>query len=175
MHCLAALQQEVESRSPPPPPPLPFTPQVLQTLSIIIQNVRSETGIFFLFSNNHVNNIVSSNFDFEDEEVLGYYISFLKAISLKLNPLTVRFFLLKAPTPDSLTTTPTALTDQGEAYAGMSCFLCRNELSIGRATQGELLNCRSHHHSHRPGGGAPLQKSATALLSSKSNHVQAVT
>jgi len=69
---------------------------VLQTLSIIIQNVRSETGIFFLFSNNHINNIVSSNFDFEDEEVLGYYISFLKAISLKLNPLTVRFFLLKA-------------------------------------------------------------------------------
>mmetsp|Transcript_22278 Transcript_22278/g.58078 ORF Transcript_22278/g.58078 Transcript_22278/m.58078 type:complete len:931 (+) Transcript_22278:1608-4400(+) len=83
--------------------------QVLQTLSIIIQNVRSETGIFFLFSNNHVNNIVSSNFDFEDEEVLGYYISFLKAISLKLNPLTVRFFLLKDPTPSSLTTTPVAV------------------------------------------------------------------
>lgn len=59
--------------------------QVLQTLSIIIQNVRSETGIFFLFSNNHINNIVDLDFDFSDEEVLGYYISFLKTISLKLN------------------------------------------------------------------------------------------
>lgn len=71
--------------------------QVLQTLSIIIQNVRSETGIFFLFSNNHINNIVEVRFDFEDEEVLGYYISFLKTISLKLNKRTVQFFFdLKA-------------------------------------------------------------------------------
>lgn len=67
--------------------------QVLQTLSIIIQNIRSETGTFFLFSNNHINNIVEIRFDFEDEEVLGYYISFLKTISLKLNPKTVHFFL----------------------------------------------------------------------------------
>lgn len=68
--------------------------QVLQTLGIIIQNIKSETGIFFLFSNNHVNNIVAIRFDFEDEEVLGYYISFLKAISLKLNPSTVQFFMV---------------------------------------------------------------------------------
>ena len=144
--------------------------QVLQTLSIIIQNVKSETGTFFLFSNNQVgvggdtridffwpgqvcifserdrvaalyvctptvahphppifrphhaawpglqqhragmprftllyathphpprtqvNNIVEVRFDFEDEEVLGYYISFLKTISLKLNPSTVQLF-----------------------------------------------------------------------------------
>lgn len=52
--------------------------QVLQTLSIIVQNVRSETGIFFLFSNNHINNIVGISFDFNDEEVLGFYITFLK-------------------------------------------------------------------------------------------------
>ena len=66
--------------------------QVLQTLSIIIQNVRSETAIFFLFSNNHINNIVDLDYDFDDEEVLGYYISFLKTISLKLNTKTVQFF-----------------------------------------------------------------------------------
>jgi len=70
--------------------------QVLQTLSIIIQNVRSETAIFFLFSNNHVNNIVDLDFDFDDEEVLGFYVSFLKTISLKLNPTTVHFFLIDA-------------------------------------------------------------------------------
>lgn len=67
--------------------------QVLQTLSIIIQNIRSETGTYFLFSNNHINNIVEIRFDFEDEEVLGYYISFLKTISLKLNARTVQFFI----------------------------------------------------------------------------------
>ncbi|KAF8073073.1 ema [Scenedesmus sp. PABB004] len=72
--------------------------QVLQTLSIIIQNVRSETAVFFLFSNNHVNNIVDLDYDFDDEEVLGYYVSFLKTIALRLNAGTAQFFINAAPT-----------------------------------------------------------------------------
>ena len=67
--------------------------QVLQTLSIIIQNISSETGTYFLFSNDHVNNIIEIAFDFEHEEVLGFYISLLKAISLKLNRRTAQFFV----------------------------------------------------------------------------------
>lgn len=70
--------------------------QVLQTLSIIVQNLRSETGIHFLFSNNHLNNIVETQLDWEDEEVLGYYISFLKALSQRLDAATVQFFLMGA-------------------------------------------------------------------------------
>jgi protein CLEC16A len=73
--------------------------QVLQTLSIIIQNVRSETAIFFLFSNHHIDDIVDLDFDFSDEEVLGYYISFLKAISLRLSPATLHFFVDRRPRP----------------------------------------------------------------------------
>eukprot|EP00884_Botryococcus_braunii_P017498 jgi/Botrbrau1/4431/Bobra.0348s0020.1 len=66
--------------------------QVLQTLSILIQNIRSTTAIFYLFSNNHINEIVGMRFDFEDDEVLGYYINLLKTISLKLDARTVQFF-----------------------------------------------------------------------------------
>ncbi|BDA41766.1 probable protein CLEC16A homolog at N-terminal half [Coccomyxa sp. Obi] len=66
--------------------------QVLQTLSILIQNIRSTTAIFYLFSNNLVNEIVAMRFDFEDDEVLGYFINLLKTISLKFNSSTVQFF-----------------------------------------------------------------------------------
>jgi protein CLEC16A len=66
--------------------------QVLQTLSILIQNIRSTTAIFYLFSNNVVNEIVAMRFDFEDDEVLGYFINLLKTISLKFNASTVQFF-----------------------------------------------------------------------------------
>ncbi|GIL98320.1 hypothetical protein Vretimale_3711 [Volvox reticuliferus] len=86
MHYLHSVLQQPANRSGD------VAKQVLQTLSIIIQNIRSETGTYFLFSNNHINNIVEIRFDFEDEEVLGYYISFLKTISLKLNARTVQFF-----------------------------------------------------------------------------------
>lgn len=46
----------------------------------------------YLLSNNHVNSIIVHKFDFSDEDVMGYYILFLKTLSLKLNPHTIHFF-----------------------------------------------------------------------------------
>lgn len=66
--------------------------QVLQTLSILIQNIRSETAIFYIFSGDLINSIMALRFNFEDDEVLGYYINLLKTISLKFNASTVQFF-----------------------------------------------------------------------------------
>uniref|UniRef100_A0A8C4IZE6 C-type lectin domain containing 16A n=1 Tax=Dicentrarchus labrax TaxID=13489 RepID=A0A8C4IZE6_DICLA len=47
---------------------------------------------YYLLSNNHVNSIIVHKFDFSDEEIMAYYISFLKTLSLKLNNHTVHFF-----------------------------------------------------------------------------------
>ena len=46
----------------------------------------------YLLSNNYVNQIICHKFDFSDEEILAYYISFLKTLSLKLNKNTIHFF-----------------------------------------------------------------------------------
>lgn len=46
----------------------------------------------YLLSNNHVNSIIVLKLDFSDEEVLAYYISFLKTLSFKLNSHTIHFF-----------------------------------------------------------------------------------
>lgn len=46
----------------------------------------------FLLSNNHVNSIITHQFDFANEEIMAYYISFLKTLSFKLNPYTIHFF-----------------------------------------------------------------------------------
>ena len=43
-------------------------------------------------SNNHVNSIIVHKFDFSDEEVMAYYISFLKTLSFRLNKHTIHFF-----------------------------------------------------------------------------------
>uniref|UniRef100_A0A5S6QMS8 FPL domain-containing protein n=1 Tax=Trichuris muris TaxID=70415 RepID=A0A5S6QMS8_TRIMR len=66
--------------------------QLLQTLNILFENIRHETSLYYLLSNNHVNSIITHRFDFSDEEILAYYISFLKTLSFKLNPNTVHFF-----------------------------------------------------------------------------------
>ncbi|XP_010541101.1 PREDICTED: uncharacterized protein LOC104814647 isoform X2 [Tarenaya hassleriana] len=59
--------------------------QLLQTLSIMIQNLRSEHAIYYIFSNKHLNYLITYTFDFQHEEILSYYISFLRAVSGKLN------------------------------------------------------------------------------------------
>jgi hypothetical protein len=66
--------------------------QVIQTLSILIQNTDSEVSIFYLLSNNYINDLIVHRFDFGDEELLAYYISFLKTCSFKLNEKTILFF-----------------------------------------------------------------------------------
>lgn len=96
--------------------------QLLQTLNILFENISHETSLCeytcqmlfctdissfgctsnhqmcvylfldYLLSNNHVNSIIVHKFDFSDEEIMAYYISFLKTLSLKLNNHTVHFF-----------------------------------------------------------------------------------
>ncbi|CAK9325834.1 unnamed protein product [Citrullus colocynthis] len=63
--------------------------QLLQTMSIIIQNLKSEHAIYYLFSTEHMNKLITYAFDFRNDELLSYYISFLRAISGKLNKSTI--------------------------------------------------------------------------------------
>lgn len=63
--------------------------QLLQTISIMIQNLKSEHAIYYMFSNEHMNYLITYSFDFRNEELLSYYISFLRAISGKLNKNTI--------------------------------------------------------------------------------------
>mmetsp|Transcript_437 Transcript_437/g.749 ORF Transcript_437/g.749 Transcript_437/m.749 type:complete len:883 (+) Transcript_437:92-2740(+) len=67
--------------------------QVLQTLSILIQNLSSDMAVYYMLSNNTLNELIlHKGFDLDDEELLAYYISFLKTLSLKLNKSTIQFF-----------------------------------------------------------------------------------
>ncbi|ONI27193.1 hypothetical protein PRUPE_1G073600 [Prunus persica] len=63
--------------------------QLLQTISIMIQNLKNEHAIYYMFSNEHMNYLITYSFDFQNEELLSYYISFLRAISGKLDRNTI--------------------------------------------------------------------------------------
>ncbi|KAM1499923.1 hypothetical protein ACFX15_022081 [Malus domestica] len=63
--------------------------QLLQTISIMIQNLKNEHALYYMFSNEHMNYLITYSFDFQNEELLSYYISFLRAISGKLDRNTI--------------------------------------------------------------------------------------
>ena len=87
--------------------------QVLQTMNILIQNLRCEQTVYCVFSNNHVNEILGMDSLFlmgqggdsgeeaealevgcrGDGEVLGLYVNLLKTIVMRLDEHSVEFFL----------------------------------------------------------------------------------
>lgn len=79
---------------------LPKTPkkvklQLLQTLQMLVQNIRQKTSVYYLLSNNHVNRLIKTQFDFSDEEVLAYYITLMKSLAMRLDTETIKFFFIQ--------------------------------------------------------------------------------
>lgn len=70
--------------------------QILQTLSILVNCVKNNTSLYYLLSNNHVNEIIiyPHKFD-EDESLRDQFVSFMKSLSLRLNKQTVQFFFIE--------------------------------------------------------------------------------
>jgi len=88
--------------------------QVLQTVSILLMNIANQRSLFYLLSNNHVNDLIASPFDSAHEELLGYYISLLKTLSLSFNRDTIQFFYFRSVVKKSAAATAAA----GPAAAG---------------------------------------------------------
>ena len=120
--------------------------QLLQTLAIVVQNVREETSLFFLFSEGHVpRRLVEANLDFDDEEVLGRYVSLLKTTSMRLNARTVQmFFFTGTETREG----GKAAGEQSDAvaaafplFAAGARFLSHHESMVRAASRTITLNC----------------------------------
>ena len=69
--------------------------QLLQTMSLLVLNIKRDTSLYFLFSNNAINQLINNNnnLDFSDEEILSYYVTFMKSIALRISADSVKLFM----------------------------------------------------------------------------------
>ena len=119
--------------------------QLLQTLAIVVQNIREETSLFFLFSEGHVpKRLVEANLDFDDEEVLGRYVSLLKTTSMRLNASTVQMFFY----------TGTETRQVGKAAGGVRTPSAAFPLLAAFPVTPRVHGARgvAHHHAQLLGG-----------------------
>ena len=120
--------------------------QLLQTLAIVVQNVREETSLFFLFSEGHFpKRLVEANLDFDDEEVLGRYVSLLKTASMRLDARTVQmFFFTGTETREGGKAAGERLDAVAAAFplfAAGARFLSHHESMVRAASRTITLNC----------------------------------
>ncbi|XP_055334786.1 uncharacterized protein LOC129585907 [Paramacrobiotus metropolitanus] len=69
--------------------------QVMQVLHILFENISQDTSLYFLLSNNFINQIIECVYDFTDDEILAHYVSLMKILSAKLNADTIHFFYME--------------------------------------------------------------------------------
>ena len=67
--------------------------QLIQSVMMMVQNLSREDSLFYLLSHAAVAEVIVFPFDFKDEEELvAYYVSFLKTLSLRLDRTSIQFF-----------------------------------------------------------------------------------
>ena len=90
-NCIASLWTLLKH----PLAPQPVKVQLLQTLSLLLQNLRQGPSVYYILSNDHINELIRYPFDFSDEELLSQYVSLVKSIAVRLDKATVQFFIFE--------------------------------------------------------------------------------
>ena len=67
--------------------------QIIKSLSALILTITNQAFLFYLFSNNFINNIITNDKIIElSEDFLSFYINFLKSLSMKIDITTIKLF-----------------------------------------------------------------------------------
>jgi protein CLEC16A len=66
--------------------------EIIRNFSILIVNIKNPTTLYFIFSNNFINQIISQDYDGNDYEFVCYYINFIKSLAQKIDLNTLQFF-----------------------------------------------------------------------------------
>ena len=69
--------------------------QLIKTLSFLLINVKNKPTLYYLFSNNLLNKIISKDYSKYDDEFLSYYVNFLKSLSLIMDETSIQLFYIE--------------------------------------------------------------------------------
>jgi protein CLEC16A len=69
--------------------------QIIKSFSLLILNTSNTTTLYYIFSNNFINQLITNDYEKYDDDFISYYINFLKSLSLKMDTTTIQFFLRK--------------------------------------------------------------------------------
>ena len=69
--------------------------QLIKTLSFLLINIKNKVTLYYLFSNNLLNKIISKDYSKYDDEFLSYYVNFLKSLSFLLDETSIQLFYIE--------------------------------------------------------------------------------
>lgn len=71
----------------------PVAVQVLQTVAMLVQNIRNEESLSYLLNAKAIRKMIGLDLDFSDEEVLCHFTCFIKSVPMRLDQDNVQLFI----------------------------------------------------------------------------------
>ena len=65
---------------------------IIQSFSLLIINLKKKSNLYYIFSNNFINFLITKDYSLYGEEFLSYYINFIKSLSIRLDENTIHLF-----------------------------------------------------------------------------------
>ncbi|GMI15517.1 hypothetical protein TrVE_jg1657 [Triparma verrucosa] len=118
-------------------PPLNVSLQILQTITILMQNVKRPTNLFYLLSNGYIEELM----DFECGGIEEEYVVFLKVLGMRFNRETVKFFVREEGEKVKFKLCERVVGFlEGESYVRLTCYsILLNVLKISVEPQDKVL------------------------------------
>ena len=70
--------------------------QIIKSMSALILTIVNKRSLFYIFSNNFINQIITNDIIQEsNEDFLSFYVNFLKSLSMKIDTNTIQLFYQK--------------------------------------------------------------------------------
>lgn len=66
--------------------------EIVKSMSLLIINLKNQRSLYYIFSNNFINTIISKNILSFNDEFFSYYVNFLKSLAMKIDTVTIQFF-----------------------------------------------------------------------------------
>ncbi|KAJ3050218.1 Protein CL16A [Rhizophlyctis rosea] len=66
--------------------------ELLRFYNVFFESVQAGSILYFFLSNNHINDVIAFKYNTKNDEILSYYMTLLKNLSLKMNAKTANLF-----------------------------------------------------------------------------------
>jgi len=75
---------------------------VIKSLTMLLQNIQKQTSVNYILSHPAFNKIVIAEYNFQDDEIIAYYINLLKCVSIRIDESNIQLFFNLVSTPSLL-------------------------------------------------------------------------
>ena len=66
--------------------------QVIKSLTMLLQNIQKSTSINYILSHPGMNKLIIEEYNFQDDEIIAYYINLLKGVIIRIDEFNVQLF-----------------------------------------------------------------------------------